>query len=335
MVSPDLARMLDFPRVHLGDWPTPISILSRAETPGILVKRDDLSGHGRGGVKTRKIEHLIGYMLANGYDEFITVVANVTNLIHDILPVLQRFGLHQQLFVINDPPLPSSDRDKIFKDVREHVHFLGPGRLQTASSMMMAAMKSRKRSRRPFVALPSLSHPTGVVGNACGFVEMVTQMRASGEPLPSKVFITAASGTTFAGFLLAENALRQDGCAPIRIIGVQVYPGQARLWTIALLRWTERFLGLRGRVPYERIELISSHLYAGFGRYPEELAELCLTLRRESGINIDPIFGGKTWSVMETHLSLDSKIDDRPVLYWHCGYTPDWQALGESINNHR
>lgn len=104
MISSDLARIFDFPKVYLGDWPTPISNLPHSESPGILVKRDDLSGHGRGGVKIRKIEQLIGYMLANEYSEFITVVGNVTNLIHDTL--IERLPLSvEPLFYLFDTPV--------------------------------------------------------------------------------------------------------------------------------------------------------------------------------------------------------------------------------------
>jgi len=330
----DLARLLDFPTVNLGQWPTPISFLPRSGTSGILIKRDDLSGHGRGGVKTRKIEHLVGYMLAHGYNELITVVANITNLVRDIVPVLQRFGLHWQIFIVNEPALPRAEREEILSDLRDHVHLLGSGHLRAVACVVSAAVESRRRNRRPFVALPSIMHPAGVVGTARGFIEMVSKVRATGGPLPKTVFITAASGTTFAGFLLAEHALRCDGSAPMRIVGVQVYPGQARLWTLGLVRWTERFLGLRDHVPRERIELVSSSLYGGFGRYPEDVARLCVTLQRESGIRIDPIFGGKTWSVMEQYLSRRPAFDDGPVLYWHCGYTPDWQALGKLVPTH-
>jgi len=328
----DLARLLDFSAVSLGQWPTPISFMPRAGTSGILIKRDDLSGYGRGGVKTRKIEHLVGYMLAHGYDELITVVANITNLVRDIVPVLQRYGLHWQIFIVNEPALPRGEREATLCDLRDHVHLLGAGHARAVACVASAAVKSRWRHRHPFVALPSLMHPAGVVGTARGFVEMVSQVRAMGVPLPKTVFITAASGTTFAGFLLAEHALRRDGADPIRIVGVQVYPGRVWLWTLGLIRWTERFLGLHDHVPADRIELVSSSLSGGFGRYPEDVARLCVTVERESGIRIDPIFGGKTWSVMEQYLSRGAAYDDGPVLYWHCGFTPDWQALGKVVS---
>jgi len=270
-------------------------------------------------------------MLAHGHQEFITVVANVTNLVHDVLPVLRDFGLEWKIFVVDDPPMQADARKKVFANLGRDVHLLGPRPLYAAYRVILASLRSGERNRRPLIVLPGLMHPAGAVGNACGFIEMVSQVRAAGVSLPHTVFITVSSGTTFAGFLLAEAALRRDHCPPIRIVGVQVYPGRGRLRTLSLIRWTERFLELEGRVPAERIEIVSDKVYRRFGSYTEEHARLSLSLQKDPGIKVDPIFGAKTWSVMESHGS--SGIDDRPILYWHCGYTPDWQIVGRMIDN--
>jgi 1-aminocyclopropane-1-carboxylate deaminase/D-cysteine desulfhydrase-like pyridoxal-dependent ACC family enzyme len=58
---------------------------------------------------------------------------------------------------------------------------------------------------------------------------------------------------------------------------------------------------------------------------------LCERVRAETGLSLDPIFGGKTWSAMERALSREN-AGDREYLYWHCGYTPEWRALGEMVN---
>jgi 1-aminocyclopropane-1-carboxylate deaminase/D-cysteine desulfhydrase-like pyridoxal-dependent ACC family enzyme len=199
--------------------------------------------------------------------------------------------------------------------------------------MLGAWTKSRRSGGRPFLALPGVFHPSGVLGNARGFVEMMIQQRASGSPIPSTVYVTAATGTTLAGFLLAERALRSAGWPAVRIVGVQVYPGAVARWTWQLLRWTERVLGMRGSVPRERIEVVTSALHGGFGYYPPELARLCDRVSEESGIALDPIFGGKTWSAMEAHLR--QARDRGPILYWHCGYTPEWNVLGAAVRRGR
>jgi D-cysteine desulfhydrase len=325
----DLGRILQSPSVRLGAWPTPVERVERRSAPDILVKRDDLCGHGRGGAKARKIEHIVGHLLARGHDELITTAGNVTNLVFDLLPALRRWGIRPRLFILDDPPARAGDREQIFEGVRGEVELIGPRRTQAFHAMLTAYVRSRMAGGRPFVALPGVSHPAGVVGNARGLIEMVVQQRECGEPVPGTVFVAAATGTTVAGFLLGEHALRSAGWPPIRIVGVQVYPGALHRRTLGLLRWTERFLGLEGRVPTLRIEIVHSALHGGFARYPEELSALCERVDAEAHLQIDPIFGGKSWSAMQSDAA--ALRDPRPTLYWHCGYTPEWRVLGSAV----
>ena len=75
-------------------------------------------------------------------------------------------------------------------------------------------------------------------------------------------------------------------------------------------------------VPRSRIEIRASALHGGFGSYPESLVELCERVANDVGIHVDPIFGGKTWSVLEAELDSSKR-----ALFWHCGYTPEWRLL--------
>lgn len=329
MATP-LERILDAPSVPLGQWPTPVSAVHLDRTGEILVKRDDLSGHGRGGVKTRKIEMLVRHLIEGGHDHLVTPVGNVTNLVHDLLPVLRRHGIGWEIVVADDPHLPTAQRESMFRGLGEGVRLLGPGRLGVTLALARALHRSRRAGRRPFLAMPSLAHPAGVIASARGFLEMVGQVDATVEPPLRTVFITAASGTTLAGFLLAENLLRRQGHPPIRVVGVQVYPGPARRWVQSLVRWTEAYLRVTDHLPYGRIEVRTSRLHGGFGRYPPALGELCRSVATETGLAIDPIFGGKTWSVMESSLAREPRRG--AVLFWHCGYTPDWEALDPLVN---
>lgn len=328
--SEDIAHLSACPRVRLGRWPTPIQTYSDRELGDILVKRDDLSGWGRGGAKARKLEHVIGYLKRQRHDELITVAGNVTNIAFDLVPALDRHGIRLTLLIQDDPPTGPRDREAIFAEIRDRVHLLGHSRVQTLRCAVGAWVRSRARGGRPFLLLPGASHPAAVIGNACGFLEMAAQRLGSGQPLPSAVFVTAATGTTLAGFLVAERALRRAGCDPIRIIGVQVYPGAVRHRTMALVRWTERYARLLGRVRAGDLEIVGSCLHGGFGQFPPELPALCDAVHDRGGPRCDPIFGGKTWSAMQQQLR-ESNRCDRPVLYWHCGYTPEWQMLGSAV----
>jgi D-cysteine desulfhydrase len=310
------------PRAHLGRWPTPVQYLER----GVWVKRDDLSGLGRGGAKARKIEHVVGHLQARGADELIAVAGNVTNLAFDLIPVLDQAGIRPTLFIADDPPTAPERRDEIFDGVLHRIQLIDSRRSTALRRMATAWIAGRRAGRRPFVLLPGGSHPVALIGNACGFIEMATQFEALGKPLPDTVFITVATGTTIGGFLLGEHALRKAGHRPIRIIGVQVYPGHADLWVRMLIRWSERFAGLRDAVPQDRIEIVTSALMGGFANFSDSLADECNHVRELEGIGVDPIFGGKTWRVMEQFRTAARKPAGS-VLFWHCGYTPEWQAL--------
>jgi 1-aminocyclopropane-1-carboxylate deaminase/D-cysteine desulfhydrase-like pyridoxal-dependent ACC family enzyme len=326
--STGLARLLASPRVELGTWPTP---LERVTLPGlgeIWAKRDDLSGYGRGGAKTRKIEHLIGHLLANEHDELVAVTGNVTNLAFDLLPALDRFGIRASLFIIDDPPLALEARERIFAGIRGRVQLMGASRAEVFTAMQRACWRARRAGRRPFFALPGASHPSGVIGNAVGFLEIAAVLAAQGG-LPDTVFVSAATGTTLAGFLLAEHALRRGGYPPMRVLGVQVYPGRLRAATWALLRWTEHALGIADRVPCARIQIDDSELGAGFGRFTPELADLCDSVEQGTGLVLDPFFGGKTWAVMQQQLRRAGR--GARALYWHCGFTPEWRVLGGAV----
>jgi 1-aminocyclopropane-1-carboxylate deaminase len=312
--------------VILGRWPTPIDEVALGERR-VLVKRDDLSGWGRGGAKARKIEHLVGHLRELGHDVLITAAGNITNLAFDLLPALERHGIEPRLLLMDEPTAPAGVREEIFSGLGAGAALVSRHWVPALAKAARLAVEARAAGRRPFVLLPGASHPAAVIGNACGFVEMAEQRATAGLPLPSVVYVTAATGTTVAGFLLAEQALREAGHPPVRIIGVQVYPGAVRARTLALLRWTERVLGWSERVPADRIEIRGEWLHGGFGRYPPELARSCEELLERTGLELDPIFGGKTWAALEAE-TRGVPPSDRPVLYWHCGFTPEWRRLG-------
>ena len=70
--------------------------------------------------------------------------------------------------------------------------------------------------------------------------------------------------------------------------------------------------------------------HQSFARFGTTVPPLCSRVEQELGIKIDPIFGGKTWEAMEADVAANAP-SERPLLYWHCGYTPEWQTLHASV----
>lgn len=322
----ELAALREAPRVVLGAWPTPVVEVEARGLPKILVKRDDLSGWGRGGAKARKIEHLIGHMQARGHSDLVTVAGNVTNLAFDLLPAMDRFGLGVHLHIIDEPAMQPARRAEVFGDLAPRLTLLGPTRAEAFRRTWQAWLKLKRQGRRPLWVLPGVSHPSGVIGNALGYLELFDQLERQGRRPPRAIFVTAATGTTLAGFALAERLLRLAGKTATRVVGAQIYAGRTRDST----RWLSRWAGLAsaGRLPDRlSLEVSDDALRGGFGHFDAQLVELCARVAGDTGLEIDPIFGGKTWSVMEDAIRREHP-GDAEFLYWHCGFTPEWRALG-------
>jgi hypothetical protein len=128
------------------------------------------------------------------------------------------------------------------------------------------------------------------------------------------------------GFLLAESLFRAAGIARMRIFGVQVTPEPLWLWLPVLFRWTCRVLGTRGSLPTDDFRVLRTRRDSAFGRFDVDHERVCARVKGEFGIAIDPLYGGKSWGAMECLARKDGGLS-APVLFWHCGYTPDWRAF--------
>lgn len=316
-------RVTTAPAVPLGRWPTPV-VEGRSRAGAVLVKRDDLSGFGRGGAKTRKIEGLLGHLVARGHDELITFAGNITNVAFDLVAALPDHGIRPTILVVDDPPMAPARREEHFAGVAEQAQLLGPSRTRAGAAALRAYRRGRAEGRRPLIVAPGICHPSAVVGNARAMIELADQCEAAGQPLPRTVFVSAATGNTIAGFLIGAALLRAAGRPPIRVIGAQVYPGPMTAQIRALSWWTARWLRL-GRLPVGPIEVVRTQLGGGFGAYSPELAELIGRVAADNDVMLDPIFGGKAWAAMEEMMA--ARVAEAPVLYWHCGYTPEWRDL--------
>jgi 1-aminocyclopropane-1-carboxylate deaminase len=329
--STALARLRACPRVSLGCWPTPLEPLRNAGPSGLWVKRDDLSGWGRGGAKARKLEYLLGHLRAHGYTDVVTLTGNVTNLVFDILPALDTCGIESRILVVNYPGARPTDREAIFAGVRDRVELLGADWTAAVARALALWSRARVAGRRPFLLLPGAAHPGSVIGNACGLVELADQLSERDFPSGAQVWVTVATGTTLAGFLLGAHAVAAAGGPRIRVVGVAIDRAPLTTFTLGLIRWTERLLGIPTLVPANHVQILAHEGKTPFAGFTPDVETVCQRVRREFQLRLDPIFGGKTWYAMERRLMAGPGRTPRPVVYWHCGFTPEWQRLGSAL----
>ena len=95
-------------RVRLAHLPTPVEPLERLSAllggPRVWVKRDDCTGLGTGGNKTRKVEFLMADALAKGTDTVVTVGAIQSNHARQVAAASARFGFRCVLGLLDAVP---------------------------------------------------------------------------------------------------------------------------------------------------------------------------------------------------------------------------------------
>src|SRR5512135_413337 len=91
------ARTAAFPRVVLIHRPTPFRRLDRLSAelggPAIYIKRDDLTGLAFGGNKSRKLEYILGDLLAKKADAVITWGSFQSNWCMQTAAAARMFGV--------------------------------------------------------------------------------------------------------------------------------------------------------------------------------------------------------------------------------------------------
>ena len=170
-------------------------------------------------------------------------------------------------------------------------------------------------------------HPCSVISNAKGLIEYVQQCERNNLDICSHLYISLAIGTSCAGFLLASALLKQAGYQSINTVGVNIYSSYGLKRLSMLMKWTCRFLKIQLPEYKALIHIDKSHLSGGFAAYKQRHIDVYKQVKSDHRFEIDPIFGAKTWAYMEDNLARDPK---QHALFWHCGFTPEWQCLGSN-----
>jgi 1-aminocyclopropane-1-carboxylate deaminase/D-cysteine desulfhydrase-like pyridoxal-dependent ACC family enzyme len=334
MTDASSIRLEDWPVIRLGRWPTPLTVIRHPNLGNVMVKRDDLCGFGpdgRSGVKARKLESFLGYVNYKGYDTLIMPLGNVTNLGLDLSAALNELGIDLNLLIVDDPPLPRQIRVSLFRSMPSEPWFLGSTYVQALAALGCSYLKASIAGKRPLATLPSPAHPAAVAGVARGYFEMARLIEEMGAPLPRAIYIASAAGVSAAGFVLGELLMRQAGAPAVRIVAVQVASTPLGICLPWLLRWSIRFLALDLKPDLSNLSILKIERHTRYGGFDSGHENVCKRVAGDHDIALDPFYGGKSWSAMEQCEAGQGSVEDHPVLFWHCGYTPGWQTYADHV----
>ena len=96
-------KLTNFPRLRITHGPTPLEFMPRLTEvlggPNLYIKRDDCTGLGSGGNKTRKLEFLMADALRQDADTVITQGATQSNHARQTAAIAVKLGMRCEILL--------------------------------------------------------------------------------------------------------------------------------------------------------------------------------------------------------------------------------------------
>lgn len=326
------------PRQRLAHLPTPLEDLPRLSAalkgPRLLVKRDDCTGLGLGGNKTRKLEFLMAEALEQGADTVITTGGVQSNHVRQTAAAAAKLGLACELVLTRVVPWGGPDYetggniqlDRLF-GARVHLH---DGNTDRTAAMEALGESLRRAGRRPYLIPTGGSNGTGALGYAAAAAELAAQAAERGVKIAAVVH-ACSSGGTQAGLTVGFAAIDPS----VRVIGIDVdaHPeavaGEVR--RLAGDLWAR--LGLPGAFAADRVTLEAGYAGEAYGLPSAAMKAAVQRTARLEGLLLDPVYSGKAMAGLVGLVEQGAFSPDDAVVFLHSGGTPALFPYREALDD--
>ncbi len=322
------------PRYSLGFFPTPLMRLQNLESllggPRLFMKRDDQTGLGLGGNKTRKLEYFLGDAVAKGADCIITAGAAQSNHCRQTAAAAASCGMECHLALGGSAPENVNGNLLLDKLFGAHLHWSGEKR--KGENMAKIAEDLEGNGKNSYIIPYGGSNEIGATGFVAAMHELHLQLRSMGEAISHIVF-ASSSGGTHSGMLLGRAELNES----YKLIGINIDKDETfgmplQEYILLLSGKTAGHLGSRHTFTDTDIDLNCDYFGKGYGVIGElEQAAIALTARHE-GILLDPVYTGRAMGGLLDMIRNGRFSSDDSVLFWHTGGSPALFAYADQLS---
>ena len=306
--------------------PTPLESMARLSAqlqgPPLYIKRDDLTGLGFGGNKTRMLEFSLADAKAKGAEVIVTGAAVQSNYCRQMAAACAKLGLELHLILA-----PHREIDKQEVQGNHLLQRLFGAKVtllpdndatRQRDALQAEAARLQAAGKRVYIPRQADTIDLDAIAYAEVALEIVRQCREFG--IDPEAIYAAALDTTQAGLVLGFAYIR----SPIQVRGISPFQGQPQrtenMATIA--NGAARRLGLA--IEFAARDFTNDDSYVG-ERYaiptPAGIEALHLVATSE-GILIDPVYTSKAMAALIADVR-NGKIDKHaPVLFMHTGGAP-------------
>ena len=313
-----------FPRVSLAHLPTPLEYLPRLSKhlggPDIYVKRDDCTGLGTGGNKTRKLEFLVADAIEKNADVIITQGAVQSNHARQTAAAACKVGMECELIFEKRV----EDADGAYKHsgnvLLDRIFGANISEVDKGSDMNAAmealAEELRGKGKTPYIVPGGGSNVIGALGYIDCALEFMSQANRDGLVIDHVVHATGSAGTQ-AGLIVGLKATSSN--IPLLGIGVNA-PKDAqeeKVWKLAVE--TAGYVGAPGCVQREDIVANCDYVGDGYGVPTESMNDAVMLLARLEGLLFDPVYSGKGLAGMIDLITTGYFAGAKSIVFIHTG----------------
>ena len=310
-----------FPCFPLSLLPTPchrLDRLSKALGLEIYCKRDDLTGFGLGGNKTRKLELLVGEALEQGCDTLVTCGGVQSNFCR--LTAAAGVAAGMQVHLVLGGGRPEKDTGNLVLDrlLGADIHHVASSHWDDWEVKSDALVRELHSQGRKVFRIPiGGSVPTGAIGYVSAFLEILKDEERLGLSFDHILHATGSAGTQ-AGLVAGRALTGWKG----RITGISVSAGKNDMEELVygLASNTAALLG--GKVDRGSVRVDDRFIGPGYGVSTPEGEEAIRIFARQEGVFLDRVYTGKAASGLLAGIR-KGEITGERVLFLHTGGQPE------------
>jgi len=335
-------QQINVPRVSLAFLPTPLHVLSRMtadlQGPTVLIKRDDQTGLGMGGNKTRKLEFLMAEALAQGYDTVITAGAVQSNHCRQTAAACAQCGLVCALLLHSQQPNQLQGNNLLNHIFGAQLYWTQKeGQPQSLEEL---ADRLRAEGKKPYIVQIGGSNDVGALGYVQAMIEITEQLKAQEQTVTHIVAATGSAGTLaglvvgayLTGFTGKVIGISIDGCVDL-VDSVDVSVAQQAEFVakhVAIANKLSERLGLDKVFTSEDFTILFDYVaeYAVLGDHEHNAITY---LAQTEGILLDPVYTGRAFGGLLDLIKRGEFTSQDTVLFVHTGGTPGLFAYAERL----
>lgn len=311
-------KLRPFPRLHNSLVPTPVHRLDQlSDEYGVNVycKRDDLTGFGFGGNKTRKLDFLLAQALSLGCDSLIAIGANQSNFCRVAATYGVSAGMEVHLVLGGKRPANPTGNLRVDHLLGVTCHHVDSpdwdawaGEAEKLENELIST--GRKVYRMPVGG----STPRGALGYVDAFDEIITDQARLGVQFDAIIHASSSAGTQ-AGLVVGQEVSGWNGS----IIGISVAKNREELHQNVLDLARKTAAELNAAIEPSRVLVDDGYIGPGYAARTPGCREAVELFARRFGIFLDYVYTGKAAAAMIDYLRKGRFDKGANVLFIHTG----------------